>query len=184
MKNIEWKKVSSEFVHENPWYKVRKDSVIRPDGKKGEYFVIKTPGPVVNIVAMTDADEIYLIREERYPLGGSHWELPGGNAGKEDPQEAALRELQEETGLIAKHIELIGSFDEAEGILEEDGYVFLAGGLEQKESHIEGDEGIVKLKKFPVANILKMIQSGEFIDGQSISAIFRVLLYLGYSLKK
>jgi hypothetical protein len=38
----EWRKLSSRLVHENPFYNVREDTVIRPDGKEGMYYVTET----------------------------------------------------------------------------------------------------------------------------------------------
>jgi len=62
-----WKTIKSKIVYQNPWIKVREDSVIRPDGKKSIYgFLEKYPG--VFIIALDSDNPIFFNEEYRYPL--------------------------------------------------------------------------------------------------------------------
>lgn len=181
---MDWKVLSSKIVHKNPWYQIRKDVVVRPDSSEGEYFIVETPGPSVLIVALTDQEEIYLVKQYRYQTDSWNWELPGGQAGTENIQSAALRELQEETGLIAGSIQEVASNQVMNGLVNETGHVFIARELSQGKQHQDAEETISKARKFPINEILGFIKDRSFIDGQSISAILQVLLHLGYEITK
>ncbi len=180
----DWKLIKSEIVHKNPWYQVRKDAVIKDDGKEGEFYIIDTPGPGVFIIAMTDQDEIYLIKQYRYQTGLWSWEVPGGNGGSESPKVAAMRELQEETGLSATSFEEIGTFQAMNGCMSEISHIVMAKGLTHGETDHGDEEVISRVKKFSIPAILQLITAGELSDGQSISALMQTLLHLGYTVQK
>ena len=177
MKNP-WKKLSSKIAYRNPWFKVREDKVIRPNGKRGIYSVIETNGPSVYVVAMTDKDEVYLVRQYRYTTGSFLWEIIGGNSDGETPLAAAKRELQEEAGLVAKRWQEVGKFQVENGIGSEIGYVFIARELKMAISNKMTEEGIDELKKVPFKKALAMIESEEITDGQSIVALTKANLWL------
>lgn len=178
------KKISSEIVLENPWYKVRRDVIDHGGSRRGEYYVVQTPGAFVGIVAMDGDKNIYLIRQYRYPLRDYMWEIPGGQAGSEDPEKAALRELEEETGITTGHMRLINEQYTTESILEEKSYVFLATDLTFGERHLDKEEMITELKKFSPGEIISMVKRGELRDSVSVTSIIQTLLYLGYRVEK
>lgn len=174
----QWKKLSSKYVHENSWYKVRQDTVIRPDGKTGEYNVVEHPGAVY-IVAIDDEKSILLIRQERYTTGIESYETPaGGIEAGEAPLETAKRELKEETGYVAKHWEHLTTIQAAKGITNAMGHVFLATDLENPGPHQQQEEGITDMKFVSFDKVEEMIRNGEMCDAQSIASIYAVKLAL------
>ncbi|MDB5175474.1 MAG: hydrolase [Candidatus Saccharibacteria bacterium] len=173
-----WKTLTSEVVHRNRWYSVRKDTVIMPSGEQGEYNVIDHDDAVF-IVALDDDMQIYLIGLYRYPTDMYSLEVPAGGSDGEDPLTAAKRELQEETGLLAKDWKLLSKLQSANGFLNEFAHIFLATGLQVTDDHKQAAEGITELQKIPLKTTLSMIQSGEITDCQSIAAICLAALHLG-----
>lgn len=184
MSKKNWQTTSSEIVHQNPWYAVQKDTVIDPQGKPGEYYLVKTPGPSVFVIVVTPADEIVLIRQDRYQTDGMYWEIPGGNAGHEDPQVAAKRELQEETGYTVSELTEIGSGYPFNGAADEVSYFYLAREYQQSGENKQREEHIDRVKAFSIPQVLHMIQDSSIRDTQSISAIFFTLVHLGYHVQK
>lgn len=177
MKNS-WKKLSSKIVHQNPWYQVREDKIVRPDGQHGSYFVIKTKGPSVFIVPLTSKNEVYLIKLYRYTSRQNSWEIPGGNSEGEEILTAAKRELMEETGLIAKTWKRIGTFQAMNGIVEEPGNVFIARDISMTGVNDKTGEGITDIKRVPFKKVLGMIAKSEITDAHSIVALTHAWLYL------
>jgi len=170
--------LGTKVVHSNPWFKVNENKVIRPDGEKGEYFVVETKGPSVFIVPITNKDEVYLIGQYRYTTNAFSWEIPGGNSDGEEILNAAKRELKEETGLEAKKWVKIGTFNVMNGTSNEICNAFLALDLVGDSLPKQLDEGILEIKKVPLIQIPSLISSGEINDTQSITALVKALIYL------
>lgn len=94
-----WETVSSEYIFRRPWLTVRHDKVKLPDGRiNPEFYVLEYPD-WVNVIAITKDGHIVMERQYRQGLGKTCYEIPAGVMEKgENAEEAARRELEEETG--------------------------------------------------------------------------------------
>ncbi|HSX07415.1 MAG TPA: NUDIX hydrolase [Candidatus Saccharimonadales bacterium] len=173
-----WKTLASKVVYKNRWYSVRKDTVITPSGKQGEYNVVDHADAVF-IVAMDENENIHLVGLYRYPTDMYSLEVPAGGSDGQDPLEAAKRELQEETGLQATNWKLLGKVQSANGFLNEFAYMYLATGLTNTNNHEQAEEGIMEHQKVSLDKALTMIKSGDITDCQSVAAISLAALQLG-----
>lgn len=174
-----WKILNSKIVYQNQWMKVREDKVKRADGSKGNYGFVESP-PSVLIVALTNKHEVYLIRQYRYTSNAYSWEIPGGGVDNQSIVEAAKRELQEETGLIANRWKKIGIFYALNNVTTEISHVFLATQLTLTRNHHKQEESIDRVRKIPFEKALEMIKRGKLTDAQSIVALSQVALSLGH----
>lgn len=173
-----WKRVSSKIVHQNPWYYIRQDAVVKPNGALGEYFVVVSH-PSVIIVACDRKNCVCIIRQHRYPTNQISLEVPVGGSDGQPPLIAARRELQEETGFIAKKWQRIGQLQTAGGFLSEIMHVYLATELQQTKKHNKTEEGIQSVRMIPLHQTLRMVKLGKITSSQTASALLLAALELG-----
>lgn len=107
MSNLQkWRTLSSKMVINHQWCKVRQDKIQLPNGIIiDDYFLTIRP-EVALVLPITNNQELILVRQYRHGAGKILLELPAGtfNPDEEEPQAAAIRELQEETGYIAEQV--------------------------------------------------------------------------------
>ncbi len=165
-------------MHSNPWYRVRQDRVLTPEGKKGIYNVIEKPPSAITI-ALNTRGEIALIKLFRYPTQMSSIEIPNGSIEPgESPLRAAKRELNEETGLRAKTWKKLGVLQGCPGFSNSLYHVFLATNLTQTSSHRREEEGIESVTFAPFRTVLRMIQDGRITDNATVGPILLAALHL------
>jgi len=152
-----------------------------PDGHTIRRSIARSPGAVV-IVPITDRQEVRMIKQ--YRAAAEKWviELPAGTlAPGERPQEAAPRELLEETGDRAASWQALPGFYTAPGFLDEFLYLFLAMDLTPGPNHLEADEHIEVLT-IPWTEAIRMVRRGEVEDAKTISGLFQAGLHLNLPL--
>lgn len=168
---MSWKKLSSKVIYDNPWMTVVEDRVINPSGGQNDYGHIRFKTRAVAIIPIDDAGNTWLVGQDRYTLGQYSWEVPMGGAPKgEDALAAAKRELKEETGLEAEHWTEILRLHTSNSITDEEGFAYVAKGLQQGETAFEETENI-EVRKLPLTEAVAMAQNGEITDAISVAAL-------------
>ncbi len=111
MKRTTWRVIASSYVIDSKFLRLRKDAVELPDGTRVEDYYVRESRGFAVIFAQTPEDEIVLVRQYKHGIGRSLVELPAGaiDAG-ESAQDAAVRELAEETGYTAERLEHVRSY--------------------------------------------------------------------------
>lgn len=166
-----WTTLGSRLVYENPWIVVREDDVLRPDGSPGIYGVVHFKNRAVGVLPVDEAGRVWLVGQHRYPLGRYSWEIPeGGGHGDEPPEETALRELREETGLSAGRIELIATSHLSNSVSDELAYIYRATDLRPGPSAPEGTERI-EVRAVEWDEAWAMLRKGEITDSMSVIAL-------------
>jgi ADP-ribose pyrophosphatase len=162
--------VSSTTAWTSPWYRVRQDKVMLPDGSQGVFNVVEHPGATW-IIPVTEMGEIVLVRHYRYTVDDWCWEIPAG--GIKDGlslEETALAELKEEVGGTASSIQYVGQFYTSNGISNEVAHIFLASGVQLGEPNHEPAE-VMEIRAMPIEKVMKMARRNEISDGPSALAL-------------
>jgi len=164
---------ASRDVHIGRVVGLRIDDVVMPGGKTAVREVIEHLGAVA-IVTLDEDQQVTLIHQYRHPMGHRLWELPAGLIDHlgEDPVGAARRELVEEVGLAADDWVTLVDVAASPGFTDEVVRVFLARGLSDVERDVLGEEEAdLVVRKFPLAEAVRMALSGELVNGATVSGV-------------
>jgi len=165
-------------VYRGSFFDVTLEDVTLPDGRELSLDIVRHPGAAA-VVPFLSENEVLLIRQYRYAVGGTIWEIPAGklDAG-EEPLACAARELEEETGQRAGRLESLGDILTTPGFTDERIYLYAAHDLEATTQRLEDDE-VIELVPMPLAAALELVWSGEMNDGKSALALVRAAQRLG-----
>ena len=172
------KTLSSQTVYEGKIVHLYKDTVLLPNGKEGIREHIRHVGAAC-VVPLTANYEVLLVRQFRYPFSAVLTEIPAGKLdGKnEDPYEAALRELREETGANANELVDLGVFYPTCAYTDERIHMYLALDVAPGEQALDEDE-FVEYELVPIGTLVDRIMNGELPDGKTQTAVLKAYLYL------
>jgi len=146
------------------------DEVTLSNGHISTREMVTHPGAVA-IIAYTANNEIILVKQYRYPVKETLYEIPAGKLESGEMSDAsAKRELEEETGFVAKRWEKVSSFYTAPGFSNEKMHLFMATDLIEKTAHPDPDE-IIVYEKMPLEEAMKMIETGEIKDSKTMFAL-------------
>jgi ADP-ribose diphosphatase len=164
-------RVSSRRAYSGRIISLDVDTVRFPDGSVGELEMIRHPGASAIVPFLGDpagADpQVLLIRQYRYAAEGYLYEIPAGrlNPG-EAPNDCALRELKEETGCTAGHVEHLFTMYTTPGFTDEKIHLFMATQLVAGETKHEADE-FLELEPMLLSRALHMVEAGEIQDSKT-----------------
>ena len=172
--NFEEKTLNSECVYEGKVIRVERDDVELADGKKSFREVARHPGGVV-ILALKDENTVLLVKQYRYPIKKAALELPAGKLERgENPDLAAKRELEEETGYYANKWSSLGYINTTPGFCDEKLYLYKAEDLKFVGAHPDDGE-IIKAVEVQIPELILKIKSGEINDAKTLCAVLRGL---------
>ncbi len=171
-------KLSDDLIRASYIYEDRSLIVRTPDNVEIQRDVIRHPG-AVGIVAVNSQGQILLERQYRSSFDAELLEIPAGklDASDIDPLDAAVRELREETGLVATSWTLLGVMASSPGFSDEFSWIYLATGLDQQSLALEGsEESHMTLQWVDIETCMTMLDQSEIIHGLTVYGLMRARL--------
>ena len=162
--------MSVETVHVGLRIRVEVNTLTTADGRTIRRDAIRHPGAVV-ILPVLDAERVVLLRNFRFVIGETLWEVPAGTVEPNEPLEAcAKRELLEETGYTAAKWHSLGFLYASPGVLDEKLHLFVAEELTAGDAKPEPDEQLEPVT-VRLDDAIRMCLDGTIRDAKTITSL-------------
>ena len=170
--------VESKLVYQGDRiFAVRVHTVRLPSGRLTTREIAEHSDSVC-MVPLDSQGNVLLVRQYRKPVESNLLEVPAGGIDEnEDPEAAALRELQEEVGYTAGKISRLVGFWVSPGWCTEFMHAYLATELSPAKLDADFDENITVVR-VPLAETIDLIASGEIQDAKSVASLFLAMRHL------
>src|SRR5215210_8986606 len=171
-----WERLSSEKLMETPYFALRSDKLRLPDGAvKDPYYVIERPDAAI-VFPLTGSGEVVLVRQYRPAIGRVELGLPAGLVEEgEEPEKAARRELQEETGYSGGEWESLGAVASSPSLKDNWAHLYLVRGVERNTPPQPDEYERVEVVLVPIGELLPKIRAGNIVSSSGVAAILLAL---------
>ena len=168
MDDWRWRTQERNYLYRNPWCAFRVDEVVLPSGTTIEYGVLESVG-FAAVVPITEDGRVVLVRQWRQPLEAFTLELPsGGVEAGEEPQEAAERELLEETGYRARRLVHLASVHTSTGRTTEVCHLFTCRAVRDPGGPLPEPTEFIRVVELPLQEASEEISSGRITDAATV----------------
>ena len=156
-------RISGEDIYGGIFLKMKRDKIALPNGEEAVREYLTHPGAVA-VVAILDDGRVLLERQYRYPIAKACIEIPAGKLEiGEDHLLCAKRELEEETGYMAKKWSYIRRIHPVISYSTELIDIYLAEDLVPGKSHLD-DEEFLDVFAAPLEQLISWVEDGEITD--------------------
>lgn len=170
-------KQSSERIYEGHIINLDRDVVSLPDGNITYREIVHHPGGAC-VCALDDQMNVYLVRQFRYAYHDETLELPAGKIDEgEEASTTAMRELEEEAGLVADQLVFLGEIQPSPGYTDELIYMYLAIGVSQTQQNLDVGE-FIQIEKVPFTEALTMVIQNKIKDAKTQICLLKAYFIL------
>lgn len=168
-----------EKVYSGRAFEVEQVLLELPNQKQSIYDLVDHKNSIT-VLPIDNEQNVWFVSQYRLGSESQLLELPAGVIEDgEEPEICAMREIQEEIGMAANTLLLLGDFYLVPGYSNEHMYVYLAKDLFASNLQADPDE-FLKVKKIPYQDVLEMMKSGEVKDGKTLATLALAFPILGF----
>lgn len=166
----DFKRLDRKLSYQGKILKVYTDRV-EVNGRESNWDYIHHNGGAA-VVPVTDEGKILMVRQWRNSLDRYTLEIPAGalDSTEESGLSCVARELEEETGYCAKHIEWLVTINSWPAFVDEQVEVFVARDLIPSKQHFDEEESI-ELEEYTIEDLKEMIFRGEIRDSKTVAGL-------------
>lgn len=176
--HLQEKTIKSDMIYEGPIFTITHDTAELENGKNAVRDVLHHNGGVC-VIPITENNEIFLVKQFRYPFQTVTREAPAGKLEKgEDHAVCGRRELLEETGYTCSEYVYLGEMLPTPAYNSEITHIYLAKGLTFSSQNLDPDE-FLDVERIPLAEAVKQVMDGTIRDGKTQVAILKAARILG-----
>ena len=163
------KTVSKNYIFNGKILNLRRDDITLPDGNPAIREVVEHSGG--SAVLCVKDEKVLLVKQFRYPYEEEIWEIPAGKINDgETPDQTAIRELEEEGGIVAERVVKLFDVYPTPAYTNEVIRIYKAEGLTETEVKLDQDE-FLSCKWFTLKEAFDMIDNGKINDGKTLIAL-------------
>ena len=155
------------IVYKGPVFSVEVETVVLRDGRTHEVSTVRH-APSVVLIPVTDDGRVILIRQHRHSVARDLWELPAGSSDPGETMEAAaLRECEEEIGMVPRQLVRVRSLFPAPGFCDEELTFFRVSNFRPAapdSPHQPDEDEDIHAETFTIDEAHAMVARGDIVD--------------------
>lgn len=170
---MKWKTLSSEYLFNDNWFKVRKERCETPGGKIIDPYYVYDFSPWVGALALTEEGKVVMVKQYRHAYGETGIEIPGGCVDDSDvsTEAAVARELMEETGYTFTSYEYLGKISPNTSTNSNVLHMYLArGGRKVSAQNLDGGEEI-DVVLLSIEELKQLLRENRVMQAMHVSCI-------------
>lgn len=170
--HLDEKTINSDVIYEGVIFTITHDTVKLENGNTAIRDVLLHHGGVC-VIPVTEKNEIFLVKQFRYPFHTTTREIPAGKLEKdENHAECGRRELLEETGCTCDEYIYLGEMLPTPAYNSEVTYMYMARGLHYEKQSLDPDE-FLDVEKIPLSEAVQLVMDCKIRDGKTQIAILK-----------